>query len=446
MLGRSQMNHRVFISYAGAQQAYAKELCEVLEADDIRCWIASRDARAGSDWVDAIPLAVEQAELVLVLLSPEALVSDWVDRELNWAVKKGRPLLPVALGDSEPTPRLNFLFGTIQRSRLRDPPSDADFGRLVVEVRGLLGDRRRARDSVSEAEPAHAPQRDDPFEHRVTEARRAYFVLLVDHSGSMNRRIGDPGTGSRRRARELVADVVNDFLYQLLQTSRRADGYRHFFDVSILGYGLGETRRDVLSQLPDGEDRMAVPSLYGRWREILTSERVQQLPGGRTATIEVKRPIWVEPTPGRGRTVMAEAFWRAETLVESWIVEHPDAFPPVVLNITDGGWTGEDPLGAVRSLQEQATSLGPALVFNCQLAGAAAADGGRQLLFPSEDPADYGRRTRELFLLSSVLPASMRDEARARGLDVGDEARGLVFNASPSRLVDFLQVGTQTLV
>jgi hypothetical protein len=435
------MKHRVFISYAGAQKAYADSICDQLEAGGIRCWIAHRDISPGTDWVDRIPEAVEHAELVLALLSRDALVSGWVDRELNWAVTHERPLLPVVFGDVQPSPRLDFLFGTIQRTPLPNEPSETDLTRLVATVRGVLADREPALNHVSEAQPAEAPRPEDPFVHRVTVARPAYFVLLLDHSFTMNQLIAEGGV----RKRDAVADVVNDLLYTLLKTSRRPDGYRHYFDVSVFGYGLGSQGDAVVSRLPEGRERMAVGELDGAWLSVAEVERVQKLAGGGTTKVPVKQPIWVESLFSRGKTVTAAAFWRAGTLVESWIAEHPESLPPVVLNVSDGGWTGEDPMNAVRALQEQATELGPTLVFNCQLGGGESTGRRGQLLFPSEIPGDYGRRTKELFMLSSLLPDSMREEARARGVDVRPDARGLVYNAPVSRLVDFLQVGTQTL-
>jgi TIR domain len=437
------MNHRVFISHAGAQKKYATSVADGLESTGIPCWIAPRDLGAGTDWVDKIPAAVEDADLVLVLLSREALVSDWVDRELNWAVEKRRPLLPAVLGQVEPSPRLRFLFGTIQHTRLPERPGPRDVSRVVAQVRDLLENGAHVQEFVSEAEPTQAPATTDPFVNRVTTARPAYFVLLIDHSSSMNRR-----TVGGVRIREAVADVVNDLLYSLLRTSRRPEGYQHYFDVSVMGYGLGAGGGDVLSRLPEMAECMAIGDLHGSWRRVEERKRVQKLPDGRRKPVTVRRPTWVEATPGRGRTVMAEAFWKARDLVESWIRDHPDSLPPVVLNVSDGGWTGEDPMTAVRALQEEATSLGPTLVFNCQLSASQATRNPRQLLFPGEDAVTeaYGRRTRELFLLSSVLPDSMREEARARGIPVANDARGLVFNAPVARLVDFLQVGTQTVV
>jgi hypothetical protein len=434
------MRHRVFISYAGAQKANADGICEQLEAGGIRCWIAPRDITAGMDWVDRIPEAVEHAELVLALLSREALVSDWVDRELNWAVARRRPLLPVVVGDAQPSPRLDFLFGTIQRTRLPNEPSENDLAMLVTSVREVLADRERALNLVSEAEPTEAPRPDDPFVQRVNTARPAYFVLLLDHSNSMNRRV----TAGAVRARDAVADVVNDLLYRLFQESRKPDGYRHYFDVSVLGYGLGTEGDAVVSRLPEGRERMAINEFKGAWLRISEVERLQQLPGGGTTKVTVRQPVWVESVPGRGNTVTATAFRHASTLVESWIAEHPESFPPVVLNVSDGGWTGEDPMNVVRALQEQATELGPTLVFNCQLTEVQSTDTRRQLLFPSRIPDGYDRRTKELFMLSSPLPDSMLKEARDRGVDVSEGARGLVYNAPVSRVVDFLQIGTYT--
>ena len=435
------MKHRVFISYAGAQRPEAEDLCDQLEAAEIPCWIGPRDIAPGSDWVNGIPAAVEDAELVVALLSGEAQISDWVDREVNWAVSKRRPLLPVVLGDTEPSERFSFMFGTIQRASVPAHPQKSDLAKVVASVRELLGDEAQASHAVSHAEPAEAPPPTDPFTHRVTENRPAYFVVLVDHSWSMNRMIA----GDQVRARDAVADVVNDLLARLLQESKRAKGYVHLFDVSVLGYGLAKGE-EVLSELPGGDDRMAINDLRGRWLRIEEREREIEHEGGGTRVVTMRTPVWVESRPGRGRTVMAAAFLRAGALVAGWIAEHPHSVPPIVLNISDGGWTGDDPREPVRSLQELATTLGPTLVFNCQLETNDRAGAGRQLLYPSEIGEGFDRRTRQLLLLSSVLPKSMRDEAQARGETMSEGARGLLLNARVTPLVNFLQISTRTVV
>jgi TIR domain len=432
---------RVFISHASAQRATAVALAEAMEATGVSTWISYRDIKPGEDWVDAIPVGVRSAEVVLVLVSPEAMSSDWVDRELMMAVRSKRKLLPVLLGDTRPSERFDFLFGTVQCIPARERPTKRDLTRIADRTQSFLTADSGSETSISEVEPGQAPEPPDAFEHRVTSARPAYFVILLDQSGSMNLRMPGHKDYPRRRA---VAEVVNDMLYKLLQASLKEDGYRHYFDVSVCGYGMGDSHEDVRSLLPGGFEHIAVEHLDQQWLRIEAVTQMQTLPDGSEEPVTISQPVWVEGPPAKGRTVMAKAFRHADGLVQTWIAQNPESLPPVVMNISDGAWTGENPVAAVRELQERATKLGATLVFNCQL-GSSEKEMREQLVYPAEVPDGYHRRTQELFWLSSMLPASMREEARARGYDVAQHARGLLFGAPISRLVDFLGVGTRTI-
>lgn len=44
------MSEHVFISYAQRNADRANEICNYLESMGIRCWIAPRDTRPGSEW------------------------------------------------------------------------------------------------------------------------------------------------------------------------------------------------------------------------------------------------------------------------------------------------------------------------------------------------------------------------------------------------------------
>ena len=52
-------------------------------------------------------------------------------------------------------------------------------------------------------------------------------------------------------------------------------------------------------------------------------------------------PIWLQPEANNG-TPMHEAFERAADIVQRWCNDKPDAFPPIVINITDGAATRPD--------------------------------------------------------------------------------------------------------
>lgn len=430
----------VFISYASPQADIAMRFCELLEAKGASCWIAPRDVPAARGWRESAALAIEDARLFVVLLSADGIMSTWVDREMRWAIDSARPVLPVVVQHERLSRSMDFLLGDIHRLVVDDLASHV--GRVAEAAWTVLNavDRGHADEHVSQADTAIAPPvvPPDPYVEKVTTHRPAYFLMLLDCSHSMSQRL----TGTSFRKREAVASTVNSLLYGLLRASRRTDGYRHFFDVSVLGYGLGPTGRDVEPLLD--ADRVAVPDLYDRWRRIEDEERIQIAPDGTQHRVRLRQPIWVEPTSAvRGHTVMARAFARARELAEAWVAENQSSIPPVVLNVTDGDWTDGDPTVEVRRIQELTTTLGPALVLMCQLAGTAA--GPESLMFPAELPQGASRRTQEMFELSSILPESMTAEARARKYTIAPGARGFALNSPLDRLVDFLQIGTKTL-
>ena len=76
------MTHEVFISYASLDKAAADAACAALEAKGIRCWIAPRDIRPGTDWSEAIIDAIDVSKAFLLVFSSHADASQQVKREV----------------------------------------------------------------------------------------------------------------------------------------------------------------------------------------------------------------------------------------------------------------------------------------------------------------------------------------------------------------------------
>ena len=57
------MNIDVFISHSSKDANIANAICNTLEANNIKCWIAPRDIRPGSDWAESINNAIENSKL-----------------------------------------------------------------------------------------------------------------------------------------------------------------------------------------------------------------------------------------------------------------------------------------------------------------------------------------------------------------------------------------------
>lgn len=94
------MNHDVFISYSSQDKDAANAICHVLEENNIRCWIAPRDIPAGAQYGDLIDDAIKSCQVVVVLFSETAAVSQWVKSEMNIAFDEQKVIVPVRLDNT----------------------------------------------------------------------------------------------------------------------------------------------------------------------------------------------------------------------------------------------------------------------------------------------------------------------------------------------------------
>jgi TIR domain len=369
------MAHDVFISYATAQKALAFQLTQQFEADGVRCWIAPRDIQAGKPWVDAIMGAIRSSRLMLVLLSDQAINSPYVEREVGEAAEARVTMLPVRLENLELPDRLLFFLRATHWYDAFDQPTARRYGDLIVNVKSLLAGEKIADPAesgmspVPSADPAHddatgavdleslrvevdAEAEPPPAEHvgqydvPMNSDLPGCLILLVDQSGSMNRRIA----GTTIPKREAVADAVNGVLLEAVMQATGDKGVLHRFDIGVLGYGVGdEGVYSVFGKALAPINEIAEAAKPAQRRVVLR-------PDGQGGTVEevVELPPWLDPV-AKGKTKMYEAFEHALAAAKKWTSSHPDSFPPIIINITDGGYTEKDPTPLVIEIQELCT-------------------------------------------------------------------------------------------
>ncbi len=111
-----QTSH-IFISHASKDDDFVKELRHALESHQLTVWADSRNLRGGDKLAPEISTAIEQARQVIVVVSPDALNSEWVQREVKQALevearRKGDGYRVIPLLSSELKPStLQRLFG-----------------------------------------------------------------------------------------------------------------------------------------------------------------------------------------------------------------------------------------------------------------------------------------------------------------------------------------------
>jgi hypothetical protein len=97
------MTH-IFISYSRRDVAYVRKLVDSLLERGFDVWFDAH-IEYGDNWESAIIQAIDQAALVVVIMSPNAAQSAWVPREIAYAENQHKPVFPLLLA-GEVFPRL----------------------------------------------------------------------------------------------------------------------------------------------------------------------------------------------------------------------------------------------------------------------------------------------------------------------------------------------------
>jgi len=188
------------------------------------------------------------------------------------------------------------------------------------------------------------------YERDISRRDPGCVVFLLDRSDSMK----STWVNTRETLAQGAARVLNEILLELLFTSQGEPGKaRHYFDVGIFGYGIrpmagGEGVEPAFGGKLAGQPLVALPDL--RDNPIA----VRETPSVDVGAPPSRVPVWVEPVHGY-RTPMCQAVAVAGAHVYEWANAHPDSFPPIIINITDGMVTDSPYEGA--SLDEWAQRL-----------------------------------------------------------------------------------------
>lgn len=267
------------------------------------------------------------------------------------------------------------------------------------------------------------------YQKNISRDNPSAILILVDQSGSMSENIYSKIPMTKMQA---VADVVNRILREIYLRCQNGTEVRDYFHVGIIGYG------GLVRNLLDN-NAQPVPVSQLEERTIRIEQRKRSYPDGAGGLIELEEdfPIWLEQYAG-GNTPMCAALNRAGKMIETWVAEHPDSFPPLVFNITDGQANDEgNPLDFADRLRSIGGSDGNALLFNLHLSSTAADPD----LFPDCAP-DYDPFALQLYNMSSELPEGFLPIARESYPHVKDGARGFAFNTDLVALINFLNIGT----
>ena len=132
------MTYDTFISYSKLDKTVADATCAALEASGIRCWIAPRDVTPGIEWGQAIVEAINQCRVMVLIFSANANESPQIRREVERAVSKGIPIIPLRIQEIVPTRSLEYFIGHVHWLDALTPPLELHLRRLTESIKALL--------------------------------------------------------------------------------------------------------------------------------------------------------------------------------------------------------------------------------------------------------------------------------------------------------------------
>lgn len=262
------------------------------------------------------------------------------------------------------------------------------------------------------------------------------FIFVLDQSGSMMDSFG--GNGNSQRKADFLADVVNRTIYDLVMRCTKPEEVRNYYYVSIIGYGSGVGV--AFGGALQGKEIVSMQELADN--PIRVETRTKKVPDGAGGLVEqqVKFPVWVEPV-GSGGTPMCAALQQVEQVLNKWFADpqHKMCFPPTVLHITDGDSTDGDPTEIGRKISAIGGSDGQVLLYNCHISS----EKMSKIEYPSNSEGLPNQQAKTLFNFSGVLPEKFRETASQIGIKLEPNAKGFVFNADATSLVQFFDIGTR---
>jgi hypothetical protein len=273
------------------------------------------------------------------------------------------------------------------------------------------------------------------YSAEISRTNPTLFVFLIDQSGSMADVL--PDQPNRRKA-DALADAINRLLQNLVIRCAKEEGVRDYFNVSVLGYGnrVGPAFSGPLA----GRELVPISDVGNMPARV--EQRVKKTDDGAGGILEqtVRMPVWFDPIADGG-TPMCNALSQAQGLVQRWLTQHPDCFPPVVIHITDGESTDGDPTQAMKAITSLVSSDGNVLLFNIHISSDASTT---PIAFPDSAATLPNQHAKILFEAASPLTYNMRDIANTQhGMTLSDGARGYVYNGDMVLVIQALDIGTR---
>jgi hypothetical protein len=139
---------KVFISHVREDQVLAGKVADALRKNGLEVW-DSRSILPGDNWAEKVSEALEQSRAMVVLITPGALKSDWVRREIEYALGSENfsgKLISVIVGRLKDIPKDEFpwILRRLNVVEITNPKKEKEAIERIVEALREMPQKRAA--------------------------------------------------------------------------------------------------------------------------------------------------------------------------------------------------------------------------------------------------------------------------------------------------------------
>ena len=225
------MPHDIFISYSRRDLAAVKPIKEDLESMGFSCWMDLEGIESGvENFKRKIVPALDRCKIVLFFISSDSQKSEWTAKELGYAKRHGKRVVPLRVNDDLLVGEFDFDYGNANIVDWRKPEQRDKF---ILDLRRWNG----AAAAAVSPDGQTTPEPDAPVPPTVPEPPSPPSVPAGNAKRSPLGRIG-------RVAVPAAVDVFISYrrstgadAARTLQQALKARGYRVFFDYDSIRDG-----------------------------------------------------------------------------------------------------------------------------------------------------------------------------------------------------------------
>lgn len=133
---------QIFISHSSIDAEIAGKICDFLEKNSMKCFIAPRDIRSGKEYAEEIIDGIDHSSAMVLLMSQNANRSPHVLREVERAVSKSVPILVYKLEEVSLSKSMEYFLMTHQWLNSK---ADDGFADILTGLQNLTGGRHTDR-------------------------------------------------------------------------------------------------------------------------------------------------------------------------------------------------------------------------------------------------------------------------------------------------------------